>query len=192
MNIVKSSTRAGVKRQQGVVLVISLLLLLVITLVGMSSLSTTTLEEKMTSNMQAKHVVFQAADTTIEEAVDNTTFLWNAYGKGLNPAELETFVPDTSLYASFAQNESGVPIALQLSTQQVTAEFKGNSIPVGVNATSIRMGAAGYHLYHYYLEGTAELDGHSARAVHVQGAHLKGAALDSASQLHRNAAAQEG
>ncbi|MCW8196103.1 hypothetical protein F6455_15020 [Proteobacteria bacterium 005FR1] len=178
--------------QKGAVLVISLLLLLVITLVGMSSLGTTTLEEKMTSNMQAKHVVFQAADTTIEEAVDNTSFLWKAYEKGIDPAELETFQPATTLYASFANDDNGDPVALQLSTQEVTAEFKGNTIPAGVNATSIRMGAAGYHLYHYYLEGTAELDGHSARAVHVQGAHLKGAALDSGSQLQRNAAANGG
>jgi Na+-transporting methylmalonyl-CoA/oxaloacetate decarboxylase gamma subunit len=192
MNTMKRSDSAIATRQRGVVLVISLLLLLVITLMGMSSLGTTALEEKMTSNMQAKHVVFQAADTTIEEAVDNTDFLWKAYGKGLNPADLETFQPTMTLYASFAEDKDGDAVPLQLSAQQVTAEFKGNTIPVGDNATSIRMGAAGYHLYHYYLEGTAELDGHSARAVHVQGAHLKGAALDSASELHRNAAASGG
>lgn len=168
----------SIKRQQGVVLVISLLLLLVITLVGISSLSTTTLEEKMTSNMQAKHVVFQAADADIEEGVDDTDFLWAAYTRGLDPANLETLSLDLDVNASFAEDANGDAIAIDLSTNQVTAEFKGNTVPVGDNATSLRMGASGYQLYHYYLEGTAELIDQNARAVHVQGAYLKGASTN--------------
>lgn len=171
----KRMTLGGHEKQQGVVLVISLLLLLVITLVGISSLSTTVLEEKMTSNMQAKHVVFQAADSLVEEAVDDTDFLWAAYTKGINPATPELLQSDSELYASFLQDASGDPVPIPLSTKEVSAEFKGNTVPIGANATSLRLGSSAYQLYHYNLEGTAELADQNARAVHAQGAHLKGA-----------------
>lgn len=163
------------KKQGGMVLVISLLLLLVITLVGMATLSSTRVGEVMVGNMQAKHVAFQAADTSIEEAVDDTAFLWKAFGKGTDPDDPEVLQVKTDIYASFAQDDEGKPVALEFSTKQVVAEYKGATVPVGENATSLRMGASAYQLYHYSLEATAELADQNSKAVHVQGIYLKGA-----------------
>lgn len=165
-------------KQGGMVLVISLLLLLVITLVGMATLGSTRVGEAMVGNMQAKHVVFQAADTSIEEAVDNTTFLWDAYEKGIDPATPEVLQVTTEIYASFSQDDEGKPVPRQFSKKEVAAAYQGATVPVGENATSLRMGASAYQLYHYRLESTAELADENSRAVHVQGIYLKGASTN--------------
>ena len=56
------------KQQHGAVLVISLLILLVLTLIGVSSLDGSVMEEKMASNSQTATKVFQKAESSIEEA----------------------------------------------------------------------------------------------------------------------------
>ena len=59
-----SSTKT---RQHGAVLVISLLVLLVLTLIGVSSLDSSIMEEKMASNSQISTTAFQAAESAIRE-----------------------------------------------------------------------------------------------------------------------------
>ncbi len=56
------------QRQHGAVLVISLLILLVLTLVGVSSLDGSIMEEKMASNSQIATTTFQQAESAIREA----------------------------------------------------------------------------------------------------------------------------
>lgn len=53
--------------QSGAVLVVSLLILLVMTLLGVSALSTSSLEEKMASNLQDKALAFEAAEAALRE-----------------------------------------------------------------------------------------------------------------------------
>lgn len=54
--------------QSGAVLVVSLLVLLVLTLIGVSSLDNSVLEEKMASNAQTNSTTFQKAETSIRQA----------------------------------------------------------------------------------------------------------------------------
>jgi Tfp pilus assembly protein PilX len=60
-------TPPNAKRQQGAVLLISLLVLLVLTLIGLSSLDSSVMEEKMATNAQTSNATFQAAETAIRE-----------------------------------------------------------------------------------------------------------------------------
>lgn len=55
-------------RQNGVALIISLLLLLVMTLVGITAMRTTTLEEQMSTNMRDRNLAFQAAEAALRDA----------------------------------------------------------------------------------------------------------------------------
>lgn len=55
-------------KQGGAVLVVSLLVLLVLTLIGISSLDNSVLEEKMASNAQTSTTTFQKAETSIRQA----------------------------------------------------------------------------------------------------------------------------
>jgi Tfp pilus assembly protein PilX len=52
-------------KQQGAVLLISLMILLVLTLLGLNSLNGSLLEEKMAANAQTSTTLFQAAESTI-------------------------------------------------------------------------------------------------------------------------------
>lgn len=57
-----------ITKQNGAVLVMSLLMLFVLTLIGVSSMSTTTMQEKMSGNARNKHLAFQSAESGIREA----------------------------------------------------------------------------------------------------------------------------
>lgn len=54
--------------QRGAVLVVSLLILLILTIIGVSSMQSSTLEEKMASNSRDRNVGFQSAEAAIRNA----------------------------------------------------------------------------------------------------------------------------
>lgn len=56
------------KSQRGVVLVVSLMLLLVMTIIGLASMATSTLEEKMTGNLRDQSLAFEAAESALRDA----------------------------------------------------------------------------------------------------------------------------
>jgi type IV pilus assembly protein PilX len=53
------------KTQSGVVLVVSMIMLLLLTLVGISSMQNSGLEEKMAGNMRDSNIAFQAAESAL-------------------------------------------------------------------------------------------------------------------------------
>lgn len=55
------------KRQQGAVLIVALIMLLVMTLIGVTGLSSTTMEERMAGNMREVNTAFQAAEAALRE-----------------------------------------------------------------------------------------------------------------------------
>ena len=55
-------------KQQGFVLVIGLLMLVVITIVGVTAMSSTSTNERMTANSQFQTISFQAAESAINDA----------------------------------------------------------------------------------------------------------------------------
>lgn len=55
------------RRQSGAVLVVSLLFLLILTMIGVASMQTTTMEEKMAGNMRDRGVALQAAESGIRD-----------------------------------------------------------------------------------------------------------------------------
>lgn len=59
------------KRQSGTVLVVAMVILLVLTLLGVTALNTTTLEEKMAANHQETKRAFQAAESGLTTAFDD-------------------------------------------------------------------------------------------------------------------------
>jgi type IV pilus assembly protein PilX len=65
MNMDKTSNR---RRQRGAVLAVSLILLLVITLIAVSSMQGTVLEEKMAGNSLDRNLAFQSAESAVREA----------------------------------------------------------------------------------------------------------------------------
>lgn len=60
------NTSAHFHRQDGAILVVSLLILLVLTLIGVSGLNTSVMEEKMAGNSQKLTETFQTAESAIK------------------------------------------------------------------------------------------------------------------------------
>lgn len=54
--------------QSGAVLIVSLIMLLLLTLIGVTAMQTTTLEEKMAGNLRDKSLAFQAAESALRAA----------------------------------------------------------------------------------------------------------------------------
>jgi Tfp pilus assembly protein PilX len=64
--------------ERGAALVVGLVLLLVLTVLGVSGMNTATLELVMANNTQSQQLAFQAAETGIDLAVGNGTYMTNA------------------------------------------------------------------------------------------------------------------
>jgi len=73
--------------QSGIALPITLLLLFVMTLVGVTSLRTSTLQEGMSANTRLRQVAFNAAETTLREAENSIIEL----SKNRNPSSMRQF-----------------------------------------------------------------------------------------------------
>jgi len=82
----KHSTFIAMNRQRGVALFISLVLLLVLTIIGVSAVQTTSLEERMARNTHDSVLAFQSAEVALREAENflqnnvNSTALFTAAG----------------------------------------------------------------------------------------------------------------
>jgi type IV pilus assembly protein PilX len=60
--------RSIASNQSGAVLIVSLIMLLLLTLIGASSMQTTSLEEKMAGNLRDRNLAFQAAESALRDA----------------------------------------------------------------------------------------------------------------------------
>lgn len=68
MNSIRIGTSTTPATQSGAVLIVSLLILLILTVIGVNSMQSSTLEEKMASNSRDRNIGFQSAESAIREA----------------------------------------------------------------------------------------------------------------------------
>lgn len=66
-------TSIGMERQSGVTLIITMILLVVLTMIGVSTIKDTNLEEKMAANLYHHNAVFQAAESALRDGEDELT-----------------------------------------------------------------------------------------------------------------------
>ncbi|MBB71960.1 MAG: hypothetical protein CMF50_06130 [Legionellales bacterium] len=69
-------------KQRGVVLVAGLVILVVLTLIGVATLESTAMEERMASNMRDMNLAFHSAETAMREAEADIDALANTDGFG--------------------------------------------------------------------------------------------------------------
>lgn len=72
-------------RQRGAVLVVSLIILLIVTMIAVSSMQGTVLEEKMAGNSLDRNLAFQTAESSVREAemfIEGIVSLGNFQGAG--------------------------------------------------------------------------------------------------------------
>jgi len=76
-----------VNKQKGVVLITSLVLLLIMTMLGVTAMSTTIIQEKMAGNSLDRERAFQAAEAALRDAeqfIENPTFAFDPLASAVN------------------------------------------------------------------------------------------------------------
>jgi len=114
--------------QTGAVLIVSLIMLLLLTLIGVTSMQTTSLEEKMAGNMRDRDLAFQAAESalTVAEATLNP----------VPPAVLPTFA------AAGTGGFYTAATTIDLSESQIVTDSFWTTNPVATSTTELGNGIA--------------------------------------------------
>jgi len=104
--------------QRGAALLVSLMILIVMTLIGITGISTSGMEEKMTGNVRDRSLAFQAAEATLRDAENyyNTAIqvpaaAFDGTNQGLYPAGSNPDIFSNATWAnsrSYSGNISGI------------------------------------------------------------------------------------
>ena len=145
----KLNQHHNLKNQNGSILIVSLMILVVLTMIGVSSMSTSSLQERMAGNFRDRQIAFQAAEMTLTYAEDfakdsiNSASIFNGtngyYAKYTGPTNLNAF--DSSWWT--ATESQVLPTTIdQVRTQpRYVIEYRGD---VGVTeGTSINLSGYG-------------------------------------------------
>ena len=90
--------------QSGAVLIVAMIFLIVMTLLAISGMSTTSMEEKMTSNAQESTRAFQAAETALAQAINDL----NSYDLTGTFVVPTTQIADTDLSSAYRTDFLGI------------------------------------------------------------------------------------
>ncbi len=132
-------------RQQGVVLVVCLLVILVVTLIAATMIKTSAFEEKMAANAQTYNRTFQAAESAIELAINTDSMMFDAIDASDNLSAIVTASMGTSSVTASAQTKfigQGIAPGNSIgSASTFMYEVHGTGAMAEVNATTmIRQG----------------------------------------------------
>ena len=136
------------QRQQGAALVVGLILLMVLTVLAVSGMNTSTLELTMAGNVQYHQNAFQAAETTIDIAMDSRNFSTLAPG----------ILPTTALNAT--------------DYGQAVTTFQGNT-PVPDRAFSSGEDTGAIAAFHFDIVAIGT-SARNATSTHNQGFYVVG------------------
>lgn len=92
------------RHERGAVLIVAMIFLIIMTLLAVTGMTTTSLEEKMASNSQETSRAFQAAETGLSQALADA----NSYDLTSTYAVDLTQIADTELNSAYATDFLGV------------------------------------------------------------------------------------
>jgi len=113
-------------KQAGAVLVVSLILLVVLTLLGLSAMEFTSLEEKMATNDQETNRAFHAAETGLTDALGDPDSLDLSNPVAIDLGQLGN-TPASASYATSFRGWSNPPLGSLYSTGYSAAHFNVQS-----------------------------------------------------------------
>ena len=115
--------------QSGVVLVISLIMLLLLTLIGVTGMQTTSLEEKMSGNLRDKNLAFQAAESALRAAENSLSIALPIAGTvGFYSYTSTTSLADSVISAGSFWTNGLASNPPTVATSTVTTDMLGNGI----------------------------------------------------------------
>lgn len=147
-------------QQRGAVLLISMLILIVLTLIGITGLSNTSLEERMSHNFQQSTVAYQGAESAIE----------NVMTAG-NPETDENPNYDADTDPMVDAINAGKDDTSTVVTYNIGADHVDTATQVTYLADAACPGASFGTIVCYVLEAraTASIDATNTETTHIQG-----------------------
>lgn len=142
------------RRQQGAVLIVSLIILLVLTLVGIAGMNTSVLQERMAVNAQNSNRAFQAAESSVraladELYADDLTLLRESMKDANDKSSVKTFTADAA---------NGITATYQAEYLGEVIITSGSSMDANESSTLLKG-------FRYELRGTATMDGTGAAST---------------------------
>lgn len=142
------------RRQQGAVLIVSLIILLVLTLVGIAGMNTSVLQERMAVNAQNSNRAFQAAESSVraladELYADDLTLLRESMKDANDKSSVKTFTADAT---------NGITATYQAEYLGEVIITSGSSMDANESSTLLKG-------FRYELRGTATMDGTGAAST---------------------------
>ncbi len=135
----------GPQQQQGIVLIAALLVVVIITIIASAMTRTSGYEEKMATNAQTYNRTFQAAESAVEEVINNETLMFEAID---------------------ANDDLSSTLQVPLGTSGVTAsaqtEFIGEGLVPGNSIGSVSS-------FRYEVLATGEMTNYDASTLIRQG-----------------------
>ncbi len=143
-----------VRRQQGAVLIVSLIILLVLTLIGVAGMNTSVLQERMAVNAQNSNRAFQAAESSVraladELYADDLTLLRESMKDANDKSSVKTFTADAA---------NGITATYQAEYLGEVIITSGSSMDANESSTLLKG-------FRYELRGTATMDGTGAAST---------------------------
>ena len=131
----KKTIGSNYKKQQGAILIVALIMLLLLTIIGLSSMRGTSLQENMTGNMRDSNLSLQAAEAVLRKGEQIV--------KSESPSALDTLelTPQAGTYASFPGVGADPSYTITHLARQRTSTSAGE--PVSGFAI-VRVEATGY------------------------------------------------
>jgi len=136
------------RRQQGVVLIVGLILMLLLTLIGMSAMRGSNMQELMTSNVKDRNTAFQAAEASLryaENLIDTSTSNCGSYS-GANGCYVDqnTIAPVMSWSSTQWANNSvaaNVNLSVSQNPRYVIEKITSASVVTTSTGGSVEFGA---------------------------------------------------
>lgn len=156
------------RREQGVALVISLVLLVAMTVLGISMMSSTRLNEKRTSNAQQKSIAFEVAESAIASVWDreylSTAVTWDPSNGGNDPVAIDAPEEDTRISGGFDLMTDGRGVNIDGT---LTVQYCGETAPVGSDLNADESGTQFVYML-VDVNSVAQVANTRTRADHVQ------------------------
>jgi len=166
-------------KQQGVALAVSLIFLVLITIIGVSSIRGTTMNELMAANNQQKSMTFQVAESVIEGVWDTGYILKNTPAELTNPAadviayhkDYDPAAPDATLNfnAMFdvPASTDGTTAAIEVDAN-ATLQYCGEDFKLIGYQQSADESNPAFVAHIYSIHGVGKLTAANASANHDQ------------------------
>ncbi len=136
------------RHQSGAVLIVAMIILVVLTMLGVTAMNTSSLQEKIASNTQEQVHAFQAAETGLNQAfADNLAYdISSTYSGGAAPTAFAGSADSASYMPTFLGFSPPPPGSLYSATSFQAAHFNFRATGTSATNLSVVLNGGAYQL----------------------------------------------